>query len=250
MNGDSRHAQSRPRRGHGRTQGAAGAGTGAGRGRGTGPLPEPADLARVLEPVVRAAGMDLESVRVSPAGRRRLLKLVVDADGGVGLDAIAEVSREVSVRLDASGAMGEVPYTLEVSSPGVDRPLTEPRHWRRAQGRLVSVPLAVAGQGDRGAPRRPPTMQGRIVLAGDTSVTLDIDGDQVELDYAELGPGQVQVEFGRADSAGAGAGPAGPGERPPGAPRGADGAWPASRQAPSRMLDHARAGNGGGQDGH
>jgi len=223
MNGDSRHAQSRPRRGNGRAQGAAGAGTGAGRGRATGPLPEPADLARVLEPVVRAAGMDLESVRVSPAGRRRLLKLVVDADGGVGLDAIAEVSREVSVRLDASGAMGEVPYTLEVSSPGVDRPLTEPRHWRRAQGRLVSAPLAVAGADDQGAPRRPPTMQGRILAAGDTSVTLDIDGDQIELDYAELGPGQVQVEFGRADGAGAEAG---------------------------SMLDRARAGNGGGQDGH
>src|SRR5215472_12377886 len=173
MNGDSRHAQSRPRRGYGRTQGAAGAGTGgsasagagAGRSRVTGPLPEPAELVRVLEPVVRAAGMDLESVRVSPAGRRRLLKLVVDADGGVGLDAIAEVSREVSVRLDASGAMGEVPYTLEVSSPGVDRPLTEPRHWRRAQGRLVSAPLAVASQDDQGAPRRPPTMQGRILAA-------------------------------------------------------------------------------------
>jgi ribosome maturation factor RimP len=170
--------------------------------------------------------MDLESVRVSPAGRRRLLKLVVDADGGVGLDAIAQVSREVSARLDASGAMGEVPYTLEVSSPGVDRPLTEPRHWRRAQGRLVSAPLAVAGgddQGRTGATWRPPTMQGRILVAGDTSVTLDIDGDQVELDYTELGPGQVQVEFGRADAAGTGAGP---------------------------VLDRARAGNGGGQDGH
>src|SRR5689334_10976402 len=119
MNGDSRHAQSRPRRGRGRPQAAASAGAstnaGAGRSRVTGPLPEPADLVRVLEPVVRAAGMDLESVRVSPAGRRRLLRLVVDADGGVGLDAIAEVSREVSARLDASGAMGEVPYTLEVS---------------------------------------------------------------------------------------------------------------------------------------
>ena len=230
MNGDSRHAQSRPRRDHGRTRGGAGAGaaagTGAGPSRVTGPVPEPADLVHVLEPVVRAAGMDLESVRVSPAGRRRLLKLVVDADGGVGLDAIAEVSREVSARLDASGAMGEVPYTLEVSSPGVDRPLTEPRHWRRAQGRLVSAPLAVAGGHDRGrkgASRRPPTMKGRILVAGDTSVTLDIDGDQVELDYAELGPGQVQVEFGRADAAGDEAG---------------------------SMLDHARAGNVGGQDGH
>ena len=222
MHGDSRHAQSRPRRGNGRSAGSAG----AERVRPAGSLPEPADLTRVLEPVVRAAGMDLESVRVSPAGRRRLLKLVVDADGGAALDQIAEVSREVSVRLDASGVMGEVPYTLEVSSPGVDRPLTEPRHWRRAQGRLVSAPLAVAGghdQGRKGASRRPPTMHGRILVAGETSVILDIDGDRVELDYAELGPGKVQVEFGRA---------------------GADGAEAGS------MLDHAEAGNVGGQDGH
>src|SRR5215471_10473823 len=136
MHGDSRHVRSRPRRGYGRSAGGAG----AERVRAAGPLPEPADLARVLEPVVRAAGMDLESVRVSPAGRRRLLKLVVDA--GAALDQIAEVSREVSVRLDASGVMGEIPYTLEVSSPGIDRPLTEPRHWRRARRRLVSAPLA------------------------------------------------------------------------------------------------------------
>src|SRR5499427_4373560 len=174
MNGDSRHAQSRPRRGHGRTQGVTGAGTGGGsaggagaeRARAAGPLPESAELVRVLEPVIRSAGMDLESVRVSPAGRRRLLKLVVDADGGVGLDAIAEVSREASARLDASGAMGEVPYTLEVSSPGVDRPLTEPRHWRRARGRLVSAPLAVAGEDGRGragAARRPPAIRGRVL---------------------------------------------------------------------------------------
>jgi ribosome maturation factor RimP len=221
MTGDSRHAQSRPRRGPGRNSADAA----AVRGRVPGPMPEPADLARVLEPVILAAGMDLESVRVSPAGRRRLLRLVVDADGGLGLDAIAAVSRDVSACLDASAAMGEVPYTLEVSSPGVDRPLTEPRHWRRAQGRLVSAPLAVAG-GDRNGraeePLRPPTIRGRILVAGGTSVTLDIDGDHVEFDYDELGPGQVQVEFARPGAAAAEAGP---------------------------RLDRAHTGNGG-QDGH
>jgi ribosome maturation factor RimP len=159
---------------------------------------EPAELARLLGPVVAEAGLDLETVKVTPAGRRRLLRLIVDADGGVGLDAIAEVSREVAARLDASGAMGEIPYTLEVSSPGVDRPLTEPRHWRRAVGRLVSVPLtASAGDSSAGTkPRRAPTIRGRVLVAGQTTVTLDVDGDQADFDYAELGPGRVQVEFG------------------------------------------------------
>src|SRR5690349_11563603 len=181
-------------------------------------------LLDMLSPVVAAAGYELEDVSVTPAGRRSLVRVTVDADGGVDLDAVAEVSRAVSKSLDAEGAPNFAgPYTLEVSSPGVDRPLTEPRHWRRAQGRLVSVPLAVAGGNDQSALRRPPTLQGRILVAGDTSVTLDIDGDQVELDYDELGPGQVQVEFGQAAAAGAEAEP---------------------------TLDRARARNGGGQDGH
>ena len=109
---------------------------------------DPAKLEALLEPIVRAAGLDLESVKIGSAGRRRLLRVVVDADGGVSLDDIALVSREASIRLDGTGAMGEAPYTLEVSSPGVDRPLTQPRHWRRAVGRLVRVPLA--GPGDPG----------------------------------------------------------------------------------------------------
>jgi len=196
MRGDPRHAPSRPRRAAGRDAGSAGPSSGP---QGT-PAADPADLERLLEPVILAAGLDLEAIRVSPAGRRRLLRLVVDADGGVGLDKIAEVSREVSARLDACGAMGDVPYTLEVSSPGVDRPLTEPRHWRRARGRLVSVSLTAA---DGTAPSfitdgpgPAPTVQGRVLVAGDTGVTLEVDGDRREFRYAELGPGRVQVEFG------------------------------------------------------
>ena len=124
-----------------------------------------------------------------------------DADGGVSLDKIADVSREVSGRLDTSGVMGEIPYTLEVSSPGIDRPLTEPRHWRRALGRLVSVPLTTtdgnASPGDTTVARPAPTVQGRVLVADAAGVTLDVDGDRAEFDYADLGPGRVQVEFGR-----------------------------------------------------
>src|SRR5580693_3757401 len=96
-------------------------------------------IAAVIQPVVAAAGMDLESVRVTAAGRRRLLRVVVDSDRGVSLDDAAAVSRELSAALDAAAVMGDFPYTLEVSSPGVDRPLTDYRHWRRAVGRLVQV---------------------------------------------------------------------------------------------------------------
>src|ERR1700709_2228211 len=98
-------------------------------------------LLEVLSPVVAATGHDLEDVTVTAAGRRSLIRVIVDADGGVDLDAVADVSRAGSDALDEGPGSDAFagPYVLEVSSPGVDRPLTEPRHWRRAIGRLVQV---------------------------------------------------------------------------------------------------------------
>jgi ribosome maturation factor RimP len=143
-------------------------------------------LAELIEPVVAAAGMDLESVRMSVAGKRRLLRIVVDGDRGVSLDDAADVSREISAMLDEVNALGEVPYTLEVSSPGVDRPLTEPRHWRRAVGRLVKV--KVTGE---------PAVEGRILAADADGVTLDLAGGERRFGQGELGAGAIQIEFGR-----------------------------------------------------
>jgi len=134
-----------------------------------------------LAPVVAAAGFDLEDVTVTAAGRRSVIRVVVDRDGGLDLDAVAEISRVVSDALDNGDAAGTAPYTLEVTSPGVDRPLTEPRHWRRAAGRLVSV----SG------------LTGRLLSADDAGVTLDVAGTARTLGYDELGPGHVQVEFDR-----------------------------------------------------
>jgi ribosome maturation factor RimP len=152
-------------------------------------------IADVIQPVVAAAGMDLESVRVTAAGRRRLLRVVVDSDRGVSLDDAAAVSRELSAALDTVAVMGDFPYTLEVSSPGVDRPLTDPRHWRRAVGRLVRVAVT-----DSGGAR---AVSGRISAADADGVTLDVEGDQKtrrRFPYALLGPGAIQVEFGHPPS--------------------------------------------------
>jgi ribosome maturation factor RimP len=110
----------------------------------------------LLEPIVGTSGFDLEELRVEPAGRRRLIRLVVDSDAGVSLDDVAAVSQAVSSALDESDVMGSAPYVLEVTSPGVDRPLTEPRHWRRAAGRLIRAPLAGGGQ-----------IEGRVMTADD-----------------------------------------------------------------------------------
>jgi ribosome maturation factor RimP len=144
--------------------------------------------------------MDLEGLRVTSAGRRRILRVVVDADGGVSLDDIALASRELSLKLDTSPDMGEQPYTLEVSSPGVDRPLTQPRHWRRAIGRLVVAPLQVGAPASHG--NGAVTAEGRIVGADEFGVTLEHAGEAKAFSFADLGPGRVQVEFGHFDDPG------------------------------------------------
>ena len=147
----------------------------------------------VIEPVVTAAGYDLEEVNLSRAGRRHVVRVLVDADGGISLDDVAEVSREISAALDAAEeAEGEVlvgEYQLEVGSPGVDRPLTLARHWRRNVSRLVTV--TVAGR----------SVTGRVTAADDAGVILDVDGESREIAYADLGPGKVQIEFKRLDEA-------------------------------------------------
>ncbi|GGO77059.1 ribosome maturation factor RimP [Nonomuraea cavernae] len=145
-------------------------------------------LMKLLEPVVSAEGLDLEDVTVTQAGKRRLLRVIVDRDGGVSLDDVADVSQAVSTALDEDDAMGDAAYTLEVSSPGVDRPLTEPRHWRRAAKRLVKAEL-----------RDGTVLEGRVRSADESGVDLEIGGADRRLDYQDLTRGRVQVEFRRID---------------------------------------------------
>ncbi len=157
-----------------------------------GPAPNRARVRELIEPVVTGAGYDLDGLSLSRAGRRHLVRLTVDRDGGVNLDAVAEVSRLVSAALDAAEAGGEVlfvgEYELQVSSPGVDRPLTLPRHWRRNVGRLVQVRA-----GDR-------QLTGRVMKADDDGVVLSVDGTDHEFPYADLGSGKIQLEFSRVEA--------------------------------------------------
>jgi ribosome maturation factor RimP len=163
-----------------------------GRGAGGGPA-NTADRDRLvdtLRPAVEGAGLDLEDVEVTPAGRRRLVRVVVDKDGGVTLDDIADTTRLLSRRLDEDDdVMGEASYTLEVTSPGTDRPLTAVRHWRRNIGRLVKVTR------QEGEP-----VTGRIVEAGDSSARIDVDGTAHDVDYAEVRKARIEVEFNRKEA--------------------------------------------------
>jgi ribosome maturation factor RimP len=146
-------------------------------------------LSEIIGPVAAAAGFDLEHLAVSRVGRRHVVRLTVDADGGVDLDAVARLSREVSAALDeveaGTGELISGEYDLEVSSPGVDRPLTEPRHWRRNVGRLVRAKIGNS------------MVIGRVTGTDAERVSLDVNGVARSVPYDQLGPGRVEVEFGR-----------------------------------------------------
>ncbi|MDQ2710388.1 MAG: ribosome maturation factor RimP [Actinomycetota bacterium] len=152
------------------------------------PRPEPEQLCAGLRPTVERAvssiGFDLEEIDIRQAGRRKLVRVVVDGDSGVGLDDIATLSRRVAAELDEQDEVLGGPYTLEVTSPGVDRPLTASRHWRRAHLRMVEISL-VEGR----------TVTGRVGRAGDTSVQVLLDGVPTEVRYAEVERAVVRVEF-------------------------------------------------------
>ncbi|MCU1678657.1 MAG: hypothetical protein JWM93_3415 [Frankiales bacterium] len=141
-------------------------------------------LVQLLEPVVAATGSDLEDIQVRAAGRRSVVEVVVDRDGGITLDDVAEIARVVSEALDADDPLGETPYTLEVGSRGVDRPLTLPRHWRRAIGRLVKASVRDGG-----------TVTGRVTSADEASAELDVDGSPRTIAFAGVTKAVVQVEF-------------------------------------------------------
>jgi ribosome maturation factor RimP len=159
-------------------------------------------LTASVAPAVTAAGYDLEELVVRAAGQRSVVRVVVDRDSGVSLDDIADLSRAVSEVLDADGDdMGRSPYVLEVTSPGVDRPLTLPRHWRRNAGRLVTVAV--------GPERAREQVTSRVLRVLDEGVVLTVEkggtkkgqlrravGERT-VPWAELGQGRVQVEFTR-----------------------------------------------------
>ncbi len=161
-------------------------------------------LRALLEPLVAKSGLELEEVKVTAAGRRRQLLVVVDtadpedegdataATAGVNLDTVAELSREMSQALDASDVMGESEYVLEVTSPGTDRPLTQPRHFRRNTGRLVKLRLKERGE-----------LIARIMTVDDTGLDLEVPGVKgrrpkpARADFAEIESARVEIEFNR-----------------------------------------------------
>lgn len=151
-------------------------------------------LRELLDPLVTSQGLDLEEIEVESVGRKRVLRVVVDSDEGADLDAIADVSRALSAKLDETDAMGEGEYTLEVGTPGAERELKEHRHYVRATDRLVKFQLA---DGD--------DLIARILNVDDDGLDVEVPGVKGRkptarrLAFEDVVKARVQVEFSRKD---------------------------------------------------
>lgn len=146
-------------------------------------------LETLVETTVSALGLDLEALELTPAGNKRVLRIAVDRDGGVGIDHITDATRALSEVLDSTDIMGAQPYTLEVTSRGVDRPLTLPRHWRRNEGRLVRIRLADDDS----------SIDGRIAASDDTGVEI-VGRTTTRFTYDQITSALVQIELNRTDA--------------------------------------------------
>jgi ribosome maturation factor RimP len=138
------------------------------------------EIAVAITPAIEAAGFYLEEVTLTPAGKRKIMTVIVDGDTNLSLDQVTAVSKEVSAIVEVLPALGDTSFTLEVTSPGVDRPLTNPRHWRKNHGRLINVTL-----------HDEKSMKGRI---GD-STEIDVEIDSVKIAYAAIKRALIEIEF-------------------------------------------------------
>ena len=145
------------------------------------------DLEALVAPVVEAAGLDLVDVELRREGKRRVLRVTVDREGGLDLDTIAEVSERVSRRLDVEG-FDPGPYALEVSSPGVERPLRGPADFGRHVGQEVRVRTSEPVGGAR-------VHRGRLIAAGEDSVTIATDDGERTVAYGNVAAARTVVDW-------------------------------------------------------
>jgi len=141
------------------------------------------NLTEILDPAIKRSGFVLEEIKVTPAGKRRIVAVIIDGeDRNPTLDEVTVVSRAVSDILENYSQLGDLPFTLEVTTPGVDRPLTLPRHWRKNVGRLVKI-----------TPLEGEPFVSRIKAVSADGVALEAS----EMKFSEVKRAQIEIEFNR-----------------------------------------------------
>jgi ribosome maturation factor RimP len=138
------------------------------------------DVASAIRPIIEAGGNYLEEIKIVAAGKRKLITVIVDSDSYLNLDQVTAVSRDISEVIENVKSLGDTPFTLEVTSPGTDRPLTLPRHWKKNEGKLVKISLVDGGN-----------TEGRITSSNDSSVELDSG----TVNYSDIKKALLQIEF-------------------------------------------------------
>ena len=140
-------------------------------------------ILQILEPIASGMGLDLEDVEIKSAGKNSIVQVSIDKDGGINLDEVAQISNQISEALDAQDVLGEKPYTLEVGSPGIDKDLTHPRHWRRNNGRLVKITFGSNSE------------VGRIIESDEEKVSLEVKGKTRSILFDKIDKAFIQLEF-------------------------------------------------------
>jgi len=150
-------------------------------------------IAQLVTPAVEAQGFFLEEVLLVSPGKHRIITCIVDGDTSLNMDQVTAVSRAISELLDEAPFMGEAAFTLEVTSPGVDRPLTKPRHFAKNVDRLLKV-TRTDGE----------VITGRITANTDAAVTLSVtekkESKETVIAFADIKRATVEIEFNRKDS--------------------------------------------------
>ena len=138
------------------------------------------DISAAIRPIIEATGNYLEELTITSAGKVKILTVIVDSDSHLNLDQITAVTKEVSEVIETLEELGDTAFTLEVTSPGIDRPLTKPRHWRKNLDRLVKITMT-SGQ----------DIQGRI---GEATETVVLVNDQ-KVSFEDIKRAVLEIEF-------------------------------------------------------
>jgi ribosome maturation factor RimP len=143
-------------------------------------MPMNEEISAAIRPIIEATGNYLEELTITSAGKVKILTVIVDSDAHLNLDQVTAVTKEISLVIEELPVLGDTAFTLEVTSPGLDRPLTKPRHWRKNLDRLVKITMA-SGQ----------VIEGRIGAATETSVLVD----ENTVSFEDIKRAVLEIEF-------------------------------------------------------
>ena len=138
------------------------------------------DISAAITPALEALGFYLEDVTITSAGRRSMLTVIVDGDTHLSLDQVTSATKAIGEIVESIQSLGETPFTLEVTSPGLDRPLTKVRHWQKNINRLIKVVLLDGSE-----------IKGRIKNVNEISTTVD----EKNINYSDIKRATLEIEF-------------------------------------------------------